>query len=117
MAAATGRLGEVTLSWSSHVAVSVVIASGGYPGDYRRGDAIAGLEGLDAADAKIFHAGTAERDRRVVTNGGRVLCATALGATVGEAQRRAYALVDRIRWDGMICRRDIGYRALARERG
>ena len=102
--------------WDSRAALGVVLAAGGYPGDYRKGDPIDGLDGLDAADAKVFHAGTAARDGRVVTNGGRVLCATALGATVGEAQHRAYTLVDRIRWDGMTCRHDIGYRAVARER-
>jgi phosphoribosylamine--glycine ligase len=116
LAALDGRLDAERAEWDPRAAIGVVLAAGGYPGDYRKGDAIEGLEGLDSADAKIFHAGTAERDGRVVTNGGRVLCATALGATVGEAQRRAYALVDRIRWDGVTCRRDIGYRAVARER-
>ena len=117
LAALDGRLDAEHAEWDPRAALGVVLAAGGYPGDYRKGDAIGGLDGLDSADVKIFHAGTAERDGRVVTSGGRVLCATALGGSVGEAQRRAYALVDRIRWDGMICRRDIGYRAVARERG
>jgi phosphoribosylamine--glycine ligase len=117
LAALDGRLDAEHAEWDPRAALGVVLAAGGYPGDYRKGDAIGGLDGLDFADAKVFHAGTAERDGRVVTSGGRVLCATALGGSVGEAQRRAYALVDRIRWDGMICRRDIGYRAVARERG
>jgi phosphoribosylamine--glycine ligase len=116
LAALNGRLDAEHADWDPRAALGVVLAAGGYPGDYRKGDPIGGLDGLDSADTKVFHAGTAERDGRVVTNGGRVLCATALGATVGEAQQRAYALVDRIRWDGMICRRDIGYRAVARER-
>ena len=117
LAALDGRLDAEHAEWDPRAALGVVLAAGGYPGDYRKGDAIGGLDGLDSADAKVFHAGTAERDGRVVTSGGRVLCATALGGSVGEAQRRAYALVDRIRWDGMNCRRDIGYRAVARERG
>ena len=117
LAALDGRLDAEHAEWDPRAALGVVLAAGGYPGDYRKGDAIGGLDGLDSADAKVFHAGTAERDGRVVTSGGRVLCATALGDSVGEAQRRAYALVDRIRWDGMACRRDIGYRAVARERG
>jgi len=116
LAALNGRLDAEHADWDPRAALGVVLAAGGYPGDYRKGDPIGGLEGLDSADAKVFHAGTAERDGRVVTNGGRVLCATALGTSVGEAQQRAYALVDRIGWDGVICRRDIGYRAVARER-
>jgi phosphoribosylamine--glycine ligase len=115
LAALEGRLDAERAEWDDRPALGVVLAAGGYPGDYRRGDAITGLEGADSSDAKVFHAGTAQRAGDVVTSGGRVLCATALGATVGEAQRRAYALVGRIRWDGMICRRDIGYRAIARE--
>ena len=75
------------------------------------------IEGLpvDTPDSKVFHAGTAEKNSHIVTNGGRVLCAVALGDSVAEAQKRAYQLVDQIRWDGMYCRRDIGYRAIERE--
>jgi phosphoribosylamine--glycine ligase len=116
LAALNGRLDAEHADWDPRAALGVVLAAGGYPGDYRKGDPIGGLGGLDSADAKVFHAGTTERDGRVVTNGGRVLCATALGTSVGEAQQRAYALVDRIGLDGVICRRDIGYRAVARER-
>jgi phosphoribosylamine--glycine ligase len=116
LAALDGRLDAEHAEWDTRAALGVVLAAGGYPGDYRKGDAIDGLDGADSADAKVFHAGTGERDGRVVTSGGRVLCATALGVDVREAQQRAYALVDRIRWDGMIFRRDIGYRAVARER-
>ncbi|MCU0766666.1 MAG: phosphoribosylamine--glycine ligase [Gammaproteobacteria bacterium] len=115
LAALDGRLDAERAEWDDRAALGVVLAAGGYPGEYRKGDVITGLAGADAADAKVFHAGTVPRDGAVVTSGGRVLCATALGATVGDAQRRAYALVDRIRWDGMICRRDIGHRAVARE--
>jgi len=116
LAALNGRLDAEHADWDPRAALGVVLAAGGYPGNYRKGDPIGGLDGLDCADAKVFHAGTAERDGRVVTNGGRVLCATALGTSVGEAQQRAYALVDRIHWEGLACRRDIGYRAVARER-
>jgi len=115
LAALERRLDRESADWDPRASLGVVLAAGGYPGDYRKGDAISGLQGLDSPDAKVFHAGTAGRDGQVVTSGGRVLCATALGATVREAQRRAYDLVDRIRWDGMFCRRDIGYRAVARE--
>jgi len=91
-----------------------VLAAGGYPGSYRTGDVISGIP-EETADTKVFHAGTAEKDGQVVTAGGRVLCATALGATVTEAQQRAYALVQQISWDDMYYRSDIGYRAIARE--
>jgi len=115
LAALEHRLDRESADWDPRASLGVVLAAGGYPGDYRKGDAISGLVGLDAADAKVFHAGTAERGGQVVTSGGRVLCATALGASVREAQQRAYSLADRIRWEGMYCRRDIGYRAVARE--
>jgi phosphoribosylamine--glycine ligase len=115
LAALDGRLDAERAEWDGRAALGVVLAAGGYPGVYRKGDAIAGLDGADTVDAKVFHAGTAQREGKVLTSGGRVLCVTALGGTVGEAQRGAYALVDRIRWDGMICRRDIGHRAIARE--
>lgn len=110
------RLDSVSAEWDARAAMGVVLAAGGYPGAYAKGDVIEGLDGADSADAKIFHAGTAEKDGKVVTAGGRVLCATALGATVGEAQQKAYALADKISWNGMFMRRDIGYRAIAREK-
>jgi phosphoribosylamine--glycine ligase len=115
-AALDRKLDSASAEWDERAAIGVVLAAGGYPGDYAKGDVIGGLEGADSSDAKIFHAGTAERDGKVVTAGGRVLCATALGATVSEAQRKAYALADRISWPGMFMRRDIGYRAIAREK-
>ncbi|MFA5531743.1 MAG: phosphoribosylglycinamide synthetase C domain-containing protein, partial [Thiohalomonadaceae bacterium] len=116
-AALDGRLDQTGAEWDSRAALGVVLAAQGYPGAYRKGDVIAGLDGSDSAEAKVFHAGTALQDGQVVTAGGRVLCATALGTTVAEAQQRAYALAGRIHWDGIQYRRDIGYRAVARERG
>jgi phosphoribosylamine--glycine ligase len=112
-----GRLDQAKAEWDERAAVGVVLAAGGYPGDYRKGDVISGLDSADSADAKIFHAGTALKDGQVVTAGGRVLCATALGHSVSEAQQRAYALAGNIRWEGMFHRHDIGYRAIAREQG
>ncbi|WP_127475517.1 phosphoribosylamine--glycine ligase [Sulfurivermis fontis] len=116
-AALDRRLHEVSAEWDSRAAVGVVLAAGGYPGDYRKGDVISGLDEATAPDAKVFHAGTADRNGQVVTAGGRVLCATALGTTVSEAQARAYALAGKIRWDGLFYRRDIAWRAIQREGG
>ncbi len=115
-AALAGHLAGVVLHWDPRPALGVVLAAHGYPGSYRKGDAIAGLEGTDEAELRIFHAGTALRGARVVTAGGRVACVTAIGATVGEAKRRAYERVSRIRFEGAHYRRDIGDRAIARER-
>jgi len=94
-----------------------VIAAGGYPGDYAKGDVIIGLDAAAKLDGKVFHAGTAMKDGQIVTAGGRVLCATAIGRTVAEAQQQAYRLAEQIRWNGSFYRTDIGYRAIARERG
>ena len=110
-----GKLDQASVEWDERAALGVVLAAGGYPGDYKKGDVINGLAGADSTDAKIFHAGTAAKDGQVVTAGGRVLCAAALGNSVSEAQTKAYALADKISWDGMFMRRDIGYRAIARE--
>jgi phosphoribosylamine--glycine ligase len=115
-AALDRQLDSVSAEWDARAAMGVVLAAGGYPGSYNKGDVIEGLDGADSDDAKVFHAGTAEKDGQVVTAGGRVLCATALGSTVSEAQAKAYALADKISWDGMFMRRDIGYRAIAREK-
>ena len=101
--------------WDKRPAMGVVLAAGGYPADYPKGDLISGLDGSDSETAKIFHAGTKNTDDVIVTNGGRVLCATALGDTVSEAQSNAYQLADKISWNGMFMRRDIGYRAVERE--
>ncbi len=111
-----GKLDQASAEWDKRAALGVVLAAGGYPGDYGKGDVINGLAGADTADAKIFHAGTAEKDGQVVTAGGRVLCAAALGNSVSEAQAKAYALAGKISWNGMFMRRDIGYRAIAREK-
>ncbi|HQQ63687.1 MAG TPA: phosphoribosylamine--glycine ligase [Pseudomonadales bacterium] len=116
-AALAGRLDQATATWDERPAVGVVLAAGGYPGDVRKGDEIHGLSADTGDIGKIFHAGTALRDGRVCTSGGRVLCATAMGANVGEARRHAYTLADRISWEGMFMRRDIGWRAVAREQG
>ncbi|TDT50789.1 phosphoribosylamine--glycine ligase [Enterobacter sp. AG5470] len=118
LAACEGKLDEKTSEWDPRASLGVVIAAGGYPGNYRNGDVIHGLPLEEAADGKVFHAGTKlDADDRVLTNGGRVLCVTALGHTVAEAQQRAYALMNDIHWDGSFSRRDIGYRAIAREQG
>src|SRR5690606_17575945 len=112
-AALDGRLDDASCEWDERVALGVVLAAEGYPGSVRKGDAISGLENVTGA--KVFHAGTTEKDGSVVTNGGRVLCVTALGTEVREAQAEAYRAISEIRWEGMFCRRDIGWRAIARE--
>lgn len=113
--AVRGELANTSIQFDSRAAVGVVLAAGGYPDDYRKGDVISGLPTMDSREAKVFHAGTQLRDGQVLTAGGRVLCATALGQTVTAAQQAAYLLVDQIQWDGVFSRRDIGYRAVARE--
>ena len=115
LAALDKRLDQCQAEWDPRAAVGVVLAAAGYPGDYPKGDVIEGLDGSDSSEAKIFHAGTIEKDGKVVTAGGRVLCATALGIRVGEASEKAYALANKVSWNGMFMRRDIGYRAIARE--
>ena len=114
LAATRGELDKVTAEFDSRAAVGVVMAAGGYPDAYNKGDVIDGLT-LGDINGKVFHAGTEMKDGHVVTNGGRVLCATALGNTVTEAQQSAYALVDAIHWDDVYFRTDIAYRAIARE--
>jgi len=110
-----GMLDQIELRWSDEIALTVAMASKGYPGAYEKGHEI---HGLDAAAAlpgvQIFHAGTELRDGKIVATGGRVLNVTALGKTVAEAQARAYKAVDLIHWDGAFCRRDIGWRAIRR---
>lgn len=115
VAALKGDLDKVTAEWDERASIGVVLAAGGYPGDYNKGDVISGLPTGEVSGEKVFHAGTANKDGMVVTNGGRVLCATALGNTVSEAQQRAYELAAKIHWDGVFYRKDIGYRAIARE--
>ena len=113
-AAIDGRLDQVTADWDPRASLGVVLAAGGYPASYDKGDVINGLGAIMEEGVKVFHAGTAGRDGEVVTSGGRVLCVCALGSDVAEAQRRAYQAVDKISWKGMYCRRDIGHRAIAR---
>ena len=110
-----GRLDQVSAEWDERTALGVVMAAAGYPGSYRKGDVIEGLPITDAANAKVFHAGTMLKEGKVVTGGGRVLCVTALGGTVAAAQQHAYEVVRQIRWNGAQYRTDIGYRAIARE--
>jgi len=114
-AALAGKLDTVQAEWDPRASLGVVIAAHGYPDDVRKGDVILGLDQIGALPGKLFHAGTTGSNGEVVTAGGRVFCAVGLGATVRAAQQEAYALVDTVRFDGAQARRDIGYRAIARE--
>ncbi len=115
LAALEGKLDTETAEWDPRPSLGVVLAAAGYPADYPKGDVIS-LPENDGTDRKVFHAGTKLNDNNeVVTAGGRVLCATALGNSVSEAQAQAYELVKLVSWEGMFCRSDIGYRAVARE--
>ena len=114
-AAVAGKLDKVEAEWDRRFALGVVMAAAGYPDSPRKGDAIHGLPAAATEDAHVFHAGTTEVDAEIRTSGGRVLCVTALGDNVKSAQKRAYELVDQIHFDGMQCRRDIGYRAVGRK--
>ena len=115
LAALEGKLDSETAQWDPRPSLGVVLAAAGYPADYPKGDVIS-LPENDGTDRKVFHAGTKLNEAGdVVTAGGRVLCATALGNTVSEAQAQAYELIKEISWNGMFCRSDIGYRAIARE--
>jgi phosphoribosylamine--glycine ligase len=115
LAALDQKLDQQSAVWDPRCAVGVVMAAGGYPLSYSKGDKITGLETPVGAHQKSFHAGTAMNNGDIVTNGGRVLCATALGNSVSEAQAEAYALVKQIQWDKVYFRSDIAYRAIARE--
>ncbi|PJF10490.1 phosphoribosylamine--glycine ligase [Pseudorhodobacter sp. MZDSW-24AT] len=113
LACAEGRLDSARVHWAEDHALTVVMAAQGYPGAYAKGSVIHGLEALPETSADmVFHAGTRAQDGQILSNGGRVLNATARGATLAEAQARAYALVDAIDWPEGFCRRDIGWRAL-----
>jgi phosphoribosylamine--glycine ligase len=116
-AALAGGLNGAPAQWDSRAALGVVMAAAGYPETVRKGDAIEGLERAAQLPGKIFHAGTRLDAGRVLTNGGRVLCAVGLGASVAAAQHQAYALTDTVRWPGVHYRRDIGFRAVQREDG
>jgi len=113
-ATAEGRLHEAELQWSDDAAVCVVMASGGYPGEYRKGCVVEGIEAAEATGALVFHAGTARRDENLVTTGGRVLGVTARGMTIRDAVDRAYRATALIHWDGAYYRHDIAHRALNR---
>lgn len=112
LAAVDGELDKHTTQWDSQYALGVVLAAGGYPDSYNKGDVISGLEGLDTHKTKVFHAGTALKDDQVITNGGRVLCACGMGNTVAEAQKAAYEIVEKINWDKVYYRKDIGFKAI-----
>jgi phosphoribosylamine--glycine ligase len=114
-AALEGRLDNVSAEWDPRAALGVVMAAEGYPEDVRKGDVIEGLDRAATLPGKVFHAGTRMEAGRVVTNGGRVLCAVGLGSTVSDAQAEAYGLVNSIHWAGVQFRHDVGYRAMARE--
>ena len=117
-AALDGKLDAVSVEWDSRCAVGVVLAAGGYPASYDKGAIISGLDAAaEISDSKVFHAGTALDNGDVVTSGGRVLCATALGNSVTEAQQQAYQQVNAITWDKVYYRNDIAYRAIEREQG
>ncbi len=113
LACATGRLHEAKISFTKEAAVCVVMAANGYPGNYAKGSVIGGLEkAANIPHSKIFHAGTAAKDNVITATGGRVLGVTALGATIAEAQSRAYQVVDQIEWPEGFCRRDIAWREI-----
>ncbi len=114
-AVATGTLAGHDVQWKDAFALTVILAARGYPGGYDKGSEIGGVDGLDNAELTIFHAGTKREGGRLLANGGRVLNVTALGGSVSEAQKRAYAGVDAIDWPEGFCRRDIGWREIARE--
>ena len=110
-----GTLSNVTANWDERAALGVVMAAGGYPASYAKGKAISGLDVADSDVQKVFHAGTTSTDNDVVTSGGRVLCVVGLGNSVASAAGEAYDAVDKIDWDDVYIRRDIGHRAIARE--
>lgn len=114
-AALAKALDKVEAQWDPRPSLGVVLASGGYPADYSAGHEIKGLDAAAKLDGKVFHAGSSLKDGKIVNTGGRVLCATAMGNTVAEAQANAYKLAEQISWEGSFYRKDIGYRAIARE--
>ncbi len=115
-AALDKKLDAVTANWDPRSSLGVVLAAGGYPDAYRKGDVIEGLPEQESTGEKIFHAGTANYEGHVVTAGGRVLCATALGNDIAEAQTRAYQLANKISWNDLYKRNDIGHRAINRNK-
>lgn len=115
-AAADGQLAHVSARWRDDAALTVVMAAEGYPGTPEKGSVISGIDKAEAAGAQVFHAGTAAKDGKIIANGGRVLNVTATGRNVSEAQQKAYAAVDMLNWPEGFCRRDIGWRAVEREK-
>ena len=115
LAAVNGNLDQAKALWDPRPALGVVMAAGGYPGSYSKGQVISGLDAANQDGTRVFHAGTKLLDGQVVAAGGRVLCVCAMADTVSEAAQAAYAGCDRIHWDGAFIRRDIGYRAIKRE--
>jgi phosphoribosylamine--glycine ligase len=116
MATLDGTLAEHTAEWDARAALGVVLAAGGYPASYEKGLAISGLDDADSEDQKVFHAGTTSDGDQVLTSGGRVLCVVGLGESVAAAAVSAYEAADKIHWKNIYSRRDIGHRAIARER-
>ena len=114
LAAVDGKLDQKNTQWDERCSLGVVLAAGGYPDHYHKGDEISGLDDSVLANTKVFHAGTTEQNGKVVTQGGRVLCACALGNTVAEAQKLAYSVVSKISWKNMYYRKDIGFKAINR---
>lgn len=111
-AALAGELNKIDTDWDERAALGVVLAAGGYPDAYRKGDVISGLPVQESEDCKVFHAGTQQAGDKIVTAGGRVLCACALGRDIQEAQSKAYELTRNIHWDNVYYRTDIGFKAI-----
>ena len=109
-----GTLNTQDTHWDERVAIGVVLAAGGYPGDYGKGFVIEGLDTAQSDNIKVFHAGTATKGDDIVTSGGRVLCVTALADNIATAQAQCYQAADKISWDGVTLRRDIAWRAIQR---
>jgi len=117
LAAANNMLNQLSIRWSDEAALTVVMAAEGYPASPRKGTVIKGVEDADALpDVKVFHAGTVHKDGDLLANGGRVLNVTATGKTVSEAQEKAYQAISKIDWPEGFCRKDIGWRAVEREK-
>ena len=117
LAVCEGRLDKIKLIWDKRPAVCVVMASGGYPGEYEKGKKITGIEDAEATeDVMVFQAGTAESEGNIVTNGGRVLGVTALGDNIAAAKAKAYEAVDKIKFEAAHCRRDIADKAISKSK-
>ena len=112
-AALAKTLDQISTEWDTRSALGVVLAAGGYPDDYAKGNVIKGLPSVETEDTKVFHAGTEQKNGRVITTGGRVLCACALGDTIAEAQQKAYQLCRQIDWQDVYYRTDIGFKAIS----